>query len=177
MRSAASRSSSRAGLAGLAGSRLARATRRGSGPSQQARAARDRGCLGPRAHAASCGGSVSSAVSESVVVCLRFYLDSRDEGGPCVSESSLLALQLCVDARVLLRAQHLPRTRTCRAAHTQHLASCGAPLRSERAAFGAHGGRADATSSLSRYSSGCPWLIFQNVSRSEKPGKKFVSPL
>ena len=32
-------------------------------------------------------------------------------------------------------------------ARTQPLASCGAPLRSEWAPFGAHGGRADATSS------------------------------
>ena len=55
------------------------------------------------------------------------------------------------------RATSAPRPvtaylRTCYgwAAHTQPLASCGAPLRSERAPLGAHGDRADATSSLSR---------------------------
>ena len=37
----------------------------------------------------------------------------------------------------------------------------------------AHRGRADATSSLSRYSSGCPWLIFQKRFQMEK----FVSSL
>ena len=116
-------------------------------------------------------GYLATAV---ILAVLRLQTSRRavDTGQGFISfavRGTLLALQLCVDALVLLRAQHLPRTRTCRAAHTQPLASCGAPLRSERAPFGAHGGRADATSSLSRYSSGCPWLIFQrSVSRSQK---------
>ena len=94
---------------------------------------------------------------------------------------TLLALlcssALCVGAhdlsRVLvLRAQHLRRTRRCRAAHAQPLASCGAPLRSEWAPSGAHGSRTDATSSLSRHSSGCPCADFHKQTKKAEARQK-----
>ena len=55
--------------------------------------------------------------------------------------------------------------------------SCGARTTLERAPFGAHGGRADATSSLSRYIGLPICRFFRSVSRSPKRDKKFVSPL
>ena len=68
-------------------------------------------------------------------------------------------------------ARATPATNEDVSGGAQLLASCGAPLahaqplRSERAPFGARGRRADATSSLSRHSSFCPWKL----------DKKFVS--
>ena len=81
------------------------------------------------------------------------------------------------------RARHLRVTKRCRAAHTQPLASCRAPPRSERAPFGAHGGRTATTSSLCRYllcASG-DWLRDWTASRARPlrspSGGRFSSPL
>ena len=77
---------------------------------------------------------------------------SQQPPHPDVGVSLIFSERLPPCGVFVVVAQHLPRTRKCWAAHAQPLASCGAPLRSERAPFGTHGGRADATSLLSRYS-------------------------